>query len=1240
MFELSNFHAMRISIASPDKIREWSHGEVTKAETINYRTTKPERDGLFCEKIFGPTKDYECACGKYKRIRYRGIICDKCGVEVTSSSVRRERMGHIELATPVSHIWFFKINPSAIGTLLEINAKDLEKVLYYTEYIVIDPGKTELEKKAVINDKTYYEMIEKYGNNSFKAMMGAEAIKILLSEIDLEKEIKDLKEKMDSSKGLKKDKITKKLEIVEAFYKSKNKPEWMILDCIPIIPPDLRPMVQLDGGRYATNDLNDLYRRVINRNNRLKKAIELGAPSVIIRNEKRMLQEAVDSLFDNGKHGKPVVGGSKNRELKSIYAALKGKQGRFRQNLLGKRVDYSGRAVIVIGPELKMYQCGLPKHMALELFKPFIMKKLQDIGKATNIRSAKRMIDREAAEVYNALDEVIKEHPVLLNRAPTLHKLSIQAFEPVLVDGNAMKLHPLVCQGFNADFDGDQMAVHVPLSIEARAEARFLMLSTNNIVKPSDGKPIVTPQQDIVLGCYYLTIENPNGKGAGRVFLDEDEAIVAYQLKEVELQSPIQVRKKAIFEGKEIVGRVNTTVGQIIFNQVIPQDIGFVDRTKEENALCYEITGDPVGKDRLGKIVSAVYKHHGNTETAVILDKVKSLGYKYSTLSGITMNLFDMDIPKERDTIIKETQIIADQNEKMYRRGLITLSNKVNRNIEIWNEATEKVSKAVRENLKTFNPIKMIAVSKARTNPNQLNQVCGMRGIITATSAEKIDIPIKSNYRLGLSPFEYFTSARGGRKGLADTALKTADAGYLTRRLVDVAQNVVVTEEDCFANRGEKITGTIVRKVEVDSTLVISLAERITGRVAVKDVVNPQTNEIIVKSNEMITADQANEIEKCGITQVEIRTILTCKAKTGCCAKCYGKDMSQERMVALGEAVGVIAAQSVGEPGTQLTMKNFHTGGVATASDITTGLPRVEELFEARKPKGLAYISRISGTVSIQKEDKIDVVTITPNDSDKKPQIEKLPFGSLLIVRDGQVVSPGTQLTAGSIYPQDILHVQGVKACQEYLINSIMAVYSKQDVKINPKHLEIIVNQMLKKVRIEDPGDSDFLPGTYIDINTHNEERERLYLEDKRPAQVARVLLGITKASLYTESFLSAASFQETSAVLTSAAIRGKIDYLQGLKENVLIGKLIPAGTGIKNYRDVYGKYIEPEREKVVNNFNKGEEVSVEEFGGNDKENFVDNDVTDITKLEATEDQSQNDDEETDDIADLFKNED
>ena len=1193
MFDLSNFHAIRVGLASPDTIREWSRGEVTKGETINYRTTKPEKDGLFCEKIFGPSKDYECSCGKYKRVRYKGIVCDKCGVEVTLSSVRRERMGHIELAAPVSHIWYFKINPSTIGTLLDLNQKELEKVLYYTEYIVIDPGKTNLTKKQIISDKEYYETIDTYGTGSFKALMGAEAIKILLHEINLEEEAKKLRAELADSKNTqRRDKITKKLEIVEAFYKSKNKPEWMILDCIPVIPPDLRPMVQLDGGRYATNDLNDLYRRVIQRNNRLKKNIELGAPSVIIRNEKRMLQEAVDSLFDNGKHGKPVVGGSKNRELKSIYAALKGKQGRFRQNLLGKRVDYSGRAVIVIGPELKMYQCGLPKHMALELFKPFIMKRLQDEGKASNIRNAKKMIDKEDPEVYNALDVVIKEHPVLLNRAPTLHKLSIQAFEPVLVDGNAMKLHPLVCQGFNADFDGDQMAVHVPLSLEAIAEARFLMLSTNNIVKPSDGKPIVTPQQDIVLGCYYLTILDPNGKGKGKVFMDEAEAEKAYQLKEISLQAPIQVRRTVTFEGKKITGRIDTTVGQIIFNRVIPQDIGFVDRTKEENALIYEINGDPVGKDRLSKIVAAIYSKHGNTKTAKILDEIKTLGYKYSTLSGITMNLFDMDIPAARETIIAETQKIADKYESMYQMGLMSRTNKVNKNIELWNAATEKVSKAVRENLETFNPIKMIAVSKARTNPNQLNQVCGMRGIITATSAEKIDIPIKSNYRLGLSPFEYFTSARGGRKGLADTALKTANAGYLTRRLVDVAQNVVITEEDCFASQELPINGLEVSKVEIDQTLVISLADRLSGRVAVNDIINPMTQEVIVSANEMISKENAKEIENAGIKKVKIRTILTCKSKNGCCAKCYGKDMSQERLVAIGEAVGVIAAQSVGEPGTQLTMKNFHTGGVATASDITTGLPRVEELFEARIPKGLAYISRIGGTVSISKKDKIDVVTITPKDDSKKAQVENLPYGSLLLVKDGQEITPGTPLNAGSIYPQDILHVNGVRACQEYLVNNIMAVYSKQDVNINPKHLEIIVNQMLRKVKVEDPGDSEFLPGTYIDINTHSHSRDELMKESKTPAQVSRVLLGITKASLYTESFLSAASFQETSTVLTTAAIQGKIDYLQGLKENVLIGKIIPAGTGIVNYRNIYGKKIkDPIKERIINNFDRGEEM-------------------------------------------------
>ena len=1170
MFELSNFHAMKISLASPEKIREWSHGEVTKAETINYRTQKPERDGLFCERIFGPTKDYECHCGKYKRIRHKGLVCDKCGVEVTTSSVRRERMGHIELATPVSHIWFFKNNPSKIGFALDIGVKALEQVLYYVNYIVIDPGTTDLEKKQVITDREYRETIDKFGANSFKVGMGGEAIKTLLKEIDIKAECKKLREELQTAKGQKKLKTIKRLEVLDAFEQSGNKLEWMIMDCIPVIPPDLRPMVQLDGGRFATNDLNDLYRRVINRNLRLKKLIELGAPDVIIRNEKRMLQESVDALFDNGKRGKPVVGGSKGRELKSISAALKGKQGRFRQNLLGKRVDYSGRAVIVIGPELKMYQCGVPKQMALELFKPFIMKRLVEMNQSYNIKSAKRMVDREVPIVWDVLDEVIKDHPVLLNRAPTLHKLSIQAFEPVLVEGNAIKLHPLVCAGFNADFDGDQMAIHVPLSIEAKAEARFLMLSTNNIVKPSDGSPVVTPQQDIVLGSYYLTMVKPGAKGENRYFIDEDEVMMAYQLKQIELRAQIYVRRKGVLNGKEITSRIKTTAGRIIFNKIIPQDLGYVDRTSEDTFLNYEIDF-PTGKDQLGKIVGIIYEKYGSTPTAKILDNIKALGYKYSTLSGITMNIFDMDIPKEREEIISNTDKLVAENEKMYKRGLITLNEKQTRNIELWEDATQRVSDAVRNNLGEFNPIKIIAVSKARTNPSQLNQVCGMRGPISSTSGEKIDIPIKSNYRLGLTPIEYFMSSRGGRKGLADTAMKTADAGYLTRRLVDVAHDVVVNEEDCFANNGEKVKGMVVSAIYVDQTKVISLADRIFGRYTVDDVINPKTNEIIVPANTMISKLQAKEIENAGIESVAIRTALTCKAKHGICQKCYGKDMSNDKPVALGETVGIIAAQSIGEPGTQLTMRNFHTGGVSTASDITTGLPRVEELFEARKPKGLAIISEVSGKVKLNKLDKLDEVVVKTTDGDVS---YVLPYGSSLTVKDGDKVNPGTPLTKGSIYPNDILRTRGVKYVQEYLLNEILYVYSRQSVDINPKHLEVIIKQMLRKVKIEDSGSTNLLPGVYIDVNTFEEENLKVLSEGGVPASAKPMLLGITKASLSTESFLSAASFQETSMVLTDAAIRGKIDYLQGIKENVIIGKLIPAGTGLKKYRDLMPKQI------------------------------------------------------------------
>src|SRR5574344_1069301 len=1170
MFELSNFHAIKIGIASPEKIREWSHGEVTKAETINYRTQKPEPDGLFCERIFGPKKDYECHCGKYKRIRYKGLICDKCGVEVTTSAVRRERMGHIELATPCSHIWFFKNNPSRIGTAIDIGVKNLEQVLYYVNFIVLDPGKTDFAYKQIITDKEYRDAEEKFGIGSFKAGMGGDAIKQLLKDVNVDKEVEELTAEMHASKGQKRVKVVKRLEVMSAFQKSKNRPEWMIMDCIPVIPPDLRPMIQLDGGRFATNDLNDLYRRVINRNIRLKKLMELGAPDVIVRNEKRMLQESVDALFDNGKRGKPVVGGSKNRELKSIAASLKGKGGRFRQNLLGKRVDYSGRAVIVIGPELKMYQCGVPKTMALELFKPFVMKRLVEMNQSYNIKSAKRMVEREQPIVWDILDEVIKDHPVLLNRAPTLHKLSIQAFEPVLVDGNAIRLHPLVCTGFNADFDGDQMAIHVPLSLEAQAEARFLMLSTNNIVKPSDGSPIVTPQQDIVLGSYYLTMIRPGAKGENGAFIDEDEALMAYGLGDLHIQATIFVRKSYNLDGKVITGRVKTTVGRIIFNQVIPQDLGKVDRTNPETCLNYEVDYN-VGKKELGELVGLIYKKHGTTETAKALDKIKALGYKYSTLSGITMNIFDMIIPPERGDIIKKAEDDASVNEKLYRRGILFLGDKGKKNIAIWEEATNQVGKAVQAHLGTFNPLNIIAVSKARTNPSQLNQVCGMRGPISATSGEKIDVPIKSNYRYGLSPFEYFMSARGGSKGLADIAMKTADAGYLTRRLVDVSQEVIVTEDDCFASLGEKVKGMVVSAINIDSTEVLSLRKRIIGRYAVENIVDPETKQVIVVANTMITEAQADQIDKAGIKQVAIRTCLTCKCRNGVCARCYGKDMASSKLVALGEAVGIIAAQSVGEPGTQLTMKNFHTGGVSTASDITTGLPRVEELFETRRPKGVATLSEVSGKVTVNKVDKLNEVVVSSSEGDVS---YLLPYGSDLLVKDGDIVNPGTPLTKGSIYPNDILRTQGMKQVQNYLIEQILSVYSRQDVDINPKHLEVIIRQMCRKVQIEDAGDTDLLPGDYVDINTFEDANKQGLSASKVPASAKPLLLSITKASLNTESFLSAASFQETSDVLTDAALKGKIDTLRGIKENVMIGKLIPAGTGIKQYRDLMPKEV------------------------------------------------------------------
>ena len=1196
MFELNNFDSMKIGIASPEKIREWSYGEVTKPETINYRTQKPERDGLFCERIFGPRKNWECHCGKYKRIRYKGVICDKCGVEVTHSKVRRERMGHIELATPVSHIWFFRGVPSRIGTILDITPKALEQVLYYVNYIVLDPKNTPFTYKQVITDKEYRDAIEEYGYNSFRAGMGAEAIKELLSAINLEEDDKMLKERLKTAKGQKRLKAIKRLEVVEAFLKSNNRPEWMILDVVPVLPPDLRPMVQLDGGRFATSDLNDLYRRVINRNNRLKKLIELGAPEVIVRNEKRMLQEAVDALIENGKRGKAVQG-PKARDLKSLTAMLRGKQGRFRQNLLGKRVDYSGRSVIVVGPELKIYQCGLPKEMALELFKPFIMKRLVEKNHSYNIKSAKRIIEREKPEVWDILDEVIKDHPVLLNRAPTLHRLGIQAFEPVLCDGRAIKLHPLVCVGFNADFDGDQMPIHVPLSLEARAEARMIMLSSNNVLKPADGKPVMTPAQDIVLGCYYLTILKPGALNEGHYYKDEEEAIMAYQTKNVEIQSSIYVRRTAMFNGEEVTGRVKTSVGRILFNRCIPQNLGFVDRSTKEGALEYEVNYT-VGKKELGKIVSSTYDKLGSTPTVIMLDKVKELGYKYSTIGAITINVFDMKEPEIKAQLVAEADAKVLENEKAYRRGLIAFDEKISKNVAIWNETTDKVKKAVLENLGDLNPIKMMAVSGARGNPGQINQLCGMRGVMASASGQKIDIPVKSCFRSGLTPIDYFLSSRGGRKGLADTALKTADSGYLTRRLVDVAQEVVITEDDCFESLGEQPKGMVVRDLIEDGTVIEKLEDRITGRVTVNDIVHPKTKEVIVHANEMITPEQAKKIVDADIQEVTIRTLLTCKSKQGVCAKCYGRNMAGNQLVHIGEAVGTIAAQSIGEPGTQLTMRTFHTGGVAAEADITKGLPRVEEIFEARRPKGEAIISEVAGKIKIEEAGERFKITVKSSDGDVEyltPPKNK----TVLAVKNGEEVEVGQCLTSGSIFPNDILRVRGLKGVQEYLLKEVLSVYRLQDVRINAKHIEIIVRQMLKKVKIEDAGDTELLPGDMVDIHKYEEENQKALMNGGVPATAKRVLLGITKASLSTESFLSAASFQETSSVLTEAAIKGKVDHLLGLKENIIIGKLIPAGTGMRCYRDLYPvkskEFLEnEEKEKSTVHFDEEETVDAE----------------------------------------------
>ena len=1191
MFELNNFDSIQIGVASPEKIREWSYGEVTKPETINYRTQKPEIGGLFCERIFGPTKDWECHCGKYKRIRYKGVICDKCGVEVTKSKVRRDRMGHIELAAPVSHIWYFKGVPSRIALMLDMSPKALEQVLYFACHVVLDPGTTDLAMKQVITDREKMEKEEQFGAGSFKTGMGAEAIKELLMAVDLDKESAELKKVIEeNSSGQKRLRAVKRIEIIEAFRKSGNRPEWMILDVLPVIPPELRPMVQLDGGRFATSDLNDLYRRVINRNNRLKKLMELGAPEIIIRNEKRMLQEAVDALIDNGRRGK-AVSGAGNRDLKSISGLLRGKQGRFRQNLLGKRVDYSGRSVIVVGPELKLYQCGLPKEMAIELFKPFVMKKLVEKNVCHNIKNAKRTVERAKPVVWDVLEEVIKDHPVMLNRAPTLHRLSIQAFEPVLIEGRAIKLHPLVCGAFNADFDGDQMAVHVPLSIEAQAEARFLMLASNNILKLSDGKPVMSPTQDMVLGSYYLTIvkreegkkyddhgrESENGElYVAPVYSSEEEAIMAYQTGNVRLQDEIYVRRTVTLpDGRKITGRTKITVGKIIFNEKIPQDIGFQKREKDEDYLKYEIgygdtlsKGGPVGKKQLSKIVDACFKTHGSKSCAEVLDNIKALGYKYSTIGALTTSVFDMKMPGEKEEILHEAEDKVLNIEKLYKRGRITDDERYKKVVSVWKKATDDVTEKLKNTLEKFNPIWMMADSGARGSIDQIKQLAGMRGLMTDPNGKTIEIPVKSCFREGLTVLEYFISSHGGRKGLADTALKTADSGYLTRRLVDVSHEVIVREDDCFAELGEKPKGIKVSAIKGGQGEIIeSLEDRLTGRFVVGDVVDPATGEIIVKADTMISEDQAKAIVKAGIEEVEIRSVFTCKSRHGVCAKCYGKNMANGLPVNKGEAVGIIAAQSIGEPGTQLTMRTFHTGGIASTGDITQGLPRVEELFEARRPKHAAIVCEVSGIAMVEEKDKLIHVVVNCDDGSVKDYT--ISFGYGVLVKNGDRVEPGTILTNGSVYPQDILKTQGVKGVQDYILREIQTVYRSQGVDINDKHVEIIVRQMLKKVQVENPGDTDVLPGEKLDLFRFEEENLKALEEGKRPATGKRTLLGITKAALATESFLSAASFQETARVLTEAAIKNKIDPLIGLKENVIIGKLIPAGTGIGNYKNL-----------------------------------------------------------------------
>ena len=1170
MDELEIFNKIKIGIASDEKIREWSKGEVKKPETINYRTLKPEKDGLFCEKIFGPTKDWECHCGKYKRVRYKGIVCDRCGVEVTKSKVRRERMGHIELAAPVAHIWYFKGIPSRIALMLDISPRNLEKVVYFASYIVTDKGTSGLEKCQVLNEKEYHEAEEKYGKKSFKAEMGAEALRKLLAEIDLDKLVAQIRKELETASEQRKAKLIKRLDTVESFKLSGNRPEWMIMNVVPVTPPDLRPMVQLDGGRFATSDLNDLYRRVINRNNRLKRLLELGAPEIIVRNEKRMLQESVDALIDNSRRGRPVTGAG-NRPLKSLSDLLKGKQGRFRQNLLGKRVDYSGRSVIVVGPELKIYQCGLPKEMAIELFKPFVMRELVGRHLAHNIKSAKRMVERLSPEVWGILEEVIQDHPVMLNRAPTLHRLGIQAFEPVLVEGRAIKLHPLVCEAFNADFDGDQMAVHLPLTPEAQAEARYLMLSTNNLLKPQDGKPVATPRLDMILGSYYLTMTLDGELGEGKYFKDPDEAIMAFQNKAVGIHAKIFVRIEKEVDGEIKSKKIQTSVGRIIFNQGIPQDLGFIDR--KEDPFQYEIDF-PVMKKSMGQIIEKVIDKHGLVESAEVIDYIKELGFKYSTLAGITFSVADVEVPAAKKDILADADKQIEKVRNQYRRGLITDDERYKAVTGIWEKATNDVSKAMEENFDDLNPIYMMVKSGARGNMNQLRQIAGMRGLMASTTGKAVEIPIKSCFREGLDALEYFISSHGARKGLSDTALRTADSGYLTRRLVDVSQDIIVREHDCGTH-----DGLMLEDIKDGNQVVEKLEERLEGRYPLNDIVNPETGEVIVDSNTMIDKEIAKQIVAAGIQQVVVRSVIGCRSKHGVCQKCYGMGLARRDLVSIGESIGIIAAQSIGEPGTQLTMRTIHSGGVAGVADITQGLPRVEEIFEARKPKGLAVITEIDGKVKISETKKKKEIIVTSKDDSRTYTI---PFGSKLKVKDGDEVKAAQPLIEGSINPAEILAIKGAEGVFEYVISEVQKVYRNQGVDINDKHIEVIARQMLRKIKVEDGGETDMFPGSLVDMYDFEERNNKAIEEGKRPATGRRALLGITKASLATDSFLSAASFQETTRVLTEAAIKGKEDDLIGLKENVIIGKLIPAGTGMKRYQDVEIE-VEGEEEKTEN---------------------------------------------------------